>query len=318
MAHINGKTHLFDGLDFNEAVAVYWRVLEEARKVEGPVPNHHAGWVNQHREGDTFHTWAVESREKIRERDGYLFEEFPFLGFVIEKGNGANEFVLLREKLFPRSWAPMECVAQTHCSWAKNAADVAESTLGFVMQIELNAMIPEAAYYEVMVKDTTKVAGHTRRASTMKEAMEIKRELEDGLYTRERGNVITEATITVNGIGKITFPAYGQPCFVPNPRRRPEPVSDERFAEIVAAHARRQEAIRKLWGFITQKYDVWNKCRFEFEGTTYLVSANPNSRAPESCQIARHYIGSRSWCDLFTALDSGLLEAWAKNLGYED
>lgn len=320
MAYIDGTTRLFDGLKFDEAVAFYWRVLDEARKVEGPVPNHDASWVNNHshQPDSSAYGWAVEDREKIRERDGYLVEEFQFLDFVIEKGNSSNEFVLTRKGL-PEFKTGLEMVAQTLCSWGKNAADIAESTLGFVMQVELDALIPEVADYEVMVKDVNKVGGENRHASSMKEAMEIKSKLESSLWYANNKNLISEAAITVDGIGEIVFPAFGHTRFIPNFERRPAPMSNERFAEILAKRQSEIVEICRFWTVIACHADGFGNRFFEFEGTKYIAYCNHNvsMNKPASSELLLHYVGARSHMSLLTGYRLGLLKVWAESYGWD-
>ncbi len=314
MTYIHSPTHLFDNLSFQEALGVYWNMIDMARSVKGPVPNHDANAVNKDRQSSFSYDYAVQRREEIRKRDGYLVEEFAFGDFIIRKGNSSGEFYLSREKLFPQSWQSHECVAQVSVSDPKSAADVAEAVIGFVMQVELVSIAESAlkdAQFFVRVQDVTKIGGYGFDAKSLEQAQQDRREREDSLHTRERGNVITSSTI--EGIyGDFAYPAFGMVRFIPTQRVE---MNQSRFEEIRTRFAREQAEIRELWGAIasqTRNYQFDDQTRyFGFEGTTYTVSHNPSSADPDSSSIAVGYVGGGS-LDLLTALRSGLLKAWVE------
>lgn len=303
-------THLFDGLTFEDAVAVYHRVLAEARKVEGPVPNVCPTWTDEGRDFDL--------PVAFEKRDGYRLEEFDFLGFRIEKGNSHNEFVLRQPKLFAMyAGDEYNSIAQVYVSKAKTAADIAEVVLGYVLQIELLHLLNTEACAEtpcrVYVKDVTKIGGYERYVS-YRDAWATKREMAENIIASERGNAITEAIIEVADLGYSVVPPFGKNRFVPTSQSE---ISDEKFEAAVGGYPREQESIRQLWTQIASGTTGmgFGANRFEFEGTWYVASHNPNaSGRPEWTQICRHYLGSRSWVKLLDAYRSGLLTAWAESL----
>jgi len=300
-------THLFDGQKFDDAVAVYRRVLAEAREVEGPAPNYCSGWDDGY--GLLF---------DVEERDGYRLEGFDFLGFRIEKGNSSNEYYLRRKKIFPMFESDeYETVAQVYASKPRTAAGVAESVLGYVMQLELLELLDTAdcanTRCKVSVKDVNKIGGYERWV-LYRNAWTVKREMAETIISRERGNAICYATIEVVGLGYISIPPFGRNRFVPTQGRE---ASDEEFETAVGRYPQEMEEIRRLWTHIARHTTGrgFEANRFEFEGTWYVASHNPNAQGrPESTQICRHYVGSRSWVKLLDAYRSGLLAAWAESL----
>lgn len=307
-------THLFDGLNFESfesAVAIYHRVLQEAQKVEGPAPNICPDWEDKGRDFDL--------PVVFEKRDGYRLETFDFLDFRIEKGNCDDEYCLLRQKLFPMytTGDEYECVVQVYASKVETAAEVAESVLGFVMQVELLKLLDTEACADipcrVYVKDITKIGGYDREVP-YRDAWKTKREMENFIVSSERGNAICSATIEVMGLGYIVVPPFGKNRFVPT--GHPE-ISDEMFEAAVTRYPQEREEIRTLWGHIARHTTgtAFEANRFDFEDTVYVACQNPNAMGrPEWTQVCRHYVGSRSWVKLLDAYRSGLLAAWAESL----
>lgn len=321
------STKLFDGLNFETALQLYFAVLAEAQKVEGPAPN-----LFSRRWPETAEDFE-KRRQAAVSHDGYALESFDVAGFRFTKGTGKFEYgvdFVPSEFTEVRNYNPM-VIAQFDLE-AKSAAFVAEGGFRYVLGVELNSMLPEEGDYRVEVRN---VHGqwdtfHRGFTSTLGEAIRIKREIEDGIVTSERGNAFCEARVTLIGayhtpMGYIWIPPFGDITFLPRDQAQIIDGVRSYYTKLSADTAekllyRRQieeEEITKMWPYIVRhsKRTKWDDpTEFVFEEQQYGIDRGSNTNGdPRSSHIRKTYGGG---IGLVGAYQIGLLEAWARAYGY--
>jgi len=323
------STQLFDGLSFETSVQLYHEVLERVLRVEGPAPNLYS--KNWPETADEFQ----KRKEEVFEREGYALEYFDVIGFRFSKGTGKYEY---RVDFVPsefsevRNYRPM-VIAQFDLRTCKTAAEVAEVGLQYCLGVELNSMLPKEGDYRIEVRN---VHGqwdnfHSGYARSLGEAIRIKRDLEDGIVSSERGNAFCEARVTLYGqsqiaLGYIWIPPFGDITFIPTQKnfrhggRWTPGLSPETAEKLIWRHREEEDEIAKLWPYIVRhsKRIRWDDpTEFVFENQDYWVSRGTSA----VCQPGSAGICQGRWrsnLPLKAAYRSGLLYAWAQAFGYQN
>lgn len=213
----------FGGMNFEQAIEEFHRLMEATKVAEGNIPNHHAPWVDDHKHQgkDSFsYKYAIERRNKIAERDGHLTESVPFLNWFVLRGNNADQYLLAEN---PKATYQKGIITDTVVRSPESLADVLDSLLGIALQQELAQMILAIEEQEsfvssmkVTTKDVTKIGGYSELTDNLGNALAVMQEQSEMIVRQARGNARTVSVILIQDWGALHFPVYGKAQFVPD------------------------------------------------------------------------------------------------------
>lgn len=280
---MTSSTHLFDGLNLGQAIEVYHRVSQEARKIEDP-----------------------------------MGEEVKFFSFTVTPGvlwgpklyptSWAPREVILQAGLGTRE---VSSAGEYVAYFLKYAMEI---ELAGVAKLELEA---QQGRFRAYAQDVTKLGGYSSEATTLEDAKEAMLASGRGIAGEARGNAVVESAIDVEGLGYFVYPPFGATRFVPT--ATPSAMTEQEFLRIVGRYPAELDEIRRLWGHIAHatRRMGWFETLFVFGGETYYVFHNPNrAGVPDWSKICSDPSGHYG-VGLLSAFRSGLLAAWAKSLGLE-